>query len=48
MGAIVETAVVKGLAWLIGLFVLLPAALMFFAWLIYIAVMVIRELRRRP
>lgn len=47
MGALVETALYRGIGGFFLLFVIGPAALIFLGQLVYIVVMTVRELRRK-
>lgn len=47
MGALVETAVCRGVGGFFLLFVIGPAALIFLGYLVYILVMTVRELRKK-
>ena len=47
MGAIIEKAIYQGVGSFFLLFVLLPVALIFFGYLIYIVIMTIKELRKK-
>lgn len=47
MSAIVEKAIYQGIGGFFFLFVILPAALIFFGYLVYIVVMTIKELRKK-
>lgn len=47
MGAVIEKAIYQGVGGFFLLFVILPVALIFFGYLVYIVIMTIKELRKK-